>query len=122
MPDSVPCLFDVSALCVYRCGCHQKVSFCLHPQALHSTRWNKLKAIVGNRLQFREVHKPTHVFGSPIGNVYHANDVYKINVALKEGGIFVDEDTFIVKNLNHLRQYEVGNVLCRQKLLSKPKS
>ena len=70
-------------------------------------RWKRLTRVIGAKLKYQKASKPTHVFGSPIGNVYHANDVYKIRHALKHGGIFLDQDTFIVKNLDPLREHEV---------------
>jgi hypothetical protein len=54
-------------------------------------RWKRLVKRMGNRLRLHSAQKPTHVFGQLISNVYHANDVYKINYALKHGGIFLDQ-------------------------------
>jgi hypothetical protein len=51
----------------------------------------KLVKILGSSLQLSFARKPSHVYGQAIGNVYHANDVFKIQLAFKEGGILLDQ-------------------------------
>ena len=54
-------------------------------------RVSKISGALGASFEITQVAKPTHVFGQAIGNVYHSNDVFKIQLALKEGGIFLDQ-------------------------------
>ena len=55
-------------------------------------RVSKIVGALGSSFEIARVAKPTHVFGQAIGNVYHSNDVFKIQLALKEGGIFLDQE------------------------------
>ena len=55
-------------------------------------RVSKISGALGASFEIARVAKPTHVFGQAIGNVYHSNDVFKIQLALKEGGIFLDQE------------------------------
>ncbi len=66
-------------------------------------RFARLKSVVGNKLTLNRVRRPTHAFGRPLGNIYHANDVLKIQLALKHGGLYIDQDTFIVRSIDELR-------------------
>ena len=54
-------------------------------------RVSKIVGALGSSFEIARVAKPTHVFGQAIGNVYHSNDVFKIQLALKEGGIYLDQ-------------------------------
>ena len=54
-------------------------------------RVSKISGALGASFEITQVAKPTHVFGQAIGNVYHSNDVFKIQLALQEGGIFLDQ-------------------------------
>ncbi len=82
------------------------------------------------RFRYRRVSKPTHVFGQPLSGPHHATDVLRIKLAIEEGGIFVDEDTFIVRPLEDtlMRRHNVilgrkrGEFLGTQYLALKPNS
>lgn len=79
-------------------------------------------------IEFRPTARPTHVFGVRLGSAFHATDVYRLHVAAKEGGIFLDQDTFVVQSLNPLRHYPAvvgwpeGQFVGTQVLLLAPKS
>eukprot|EP00092_Neocalanus_flemingeri_P020917 GFUD01022661.1.p1 GENE.GFUD01022661.1~~GFUD01022661.1.p1 ORF type:complete len:668 (+),score=143.82 GFUD01022661.1:36-2039(+) len=64
------------------------------------------KKVVGDKLKIHKVEKPTHVFGQKLSSVQHSADVARIKLLMKYGGIFLDEDVFVVKNLNRFRHYE----------------
>ena len=51
-------------------------------------------------LKVVHLKEPTHVFGQPLSSVFHAADVARINVLIREGGIALDQDTFIVRKLD----------------------
>ena len=51
-------------------------------------------------LQIRYLKQPSHVFGQPLSSRFHAADVARINILLQEGGVALDQDTFIVRKLD----------------------
>ena len=55
-------------------------------------RVSKIIGALGSSFEIAGASKPTHVFGQAIGNVYHSNDVFKIQLALREGGIYLDQE------------------------------
>lgn len=55
-------------------------------------RVSKIIGALGSSFEIARAAKPTHVFGQAIGNVYHSNDVFKIQLALREGGIYLDQE------------------------------
>ncbi|XP_024085691.1 uncharacterized protein At4g19900-like [Cimex lectularius] len=60
------------------------------------------------QLQFMEV--PKHVFGQRFADgwvKFHAGDIARLKVLMKYGGIFLDNDSFIVKSLNEFRKFEM---------------
>ena len=67
----------------------------------------QLQEIIQEKFTIRGAKKPTHVYGIEFGNVFHSCDFYRVKKAIKEGGIFLDLDTLILKSFNHLRKYEV---------------
>jgi len=62
--------------------------------------------VVGDRLEINEIVKPTHVFGQKLSSVQHSADVARIKLLMKYGGIFLDEDVFVVQNMNRFRHFE----------------
>ena len=54
-------------------------------------RVSRIVGVLGSTFEIAHAAKPTHVFGQAIGNVYHSNDVFKIHLAIKQGGIFLDQ-------------------------------
>ena len=62
----------------------------------------------------RIVHVPTrapdNVFGReflPIWKLYHGSDLTRIRVLMKYGGIFLDNDVYVVNNLDKYRKFEM---------------
>ena len=51
-------------------------------------------------LKVVHIKQPTHVFGQPLSSTFHAADVARLNVLIREGGIALDQDTFIVRKLD----------------------
>ena len=54
--------------------------------------------------------QPTHVFGQPLSSAFHAADVARLNVLLTQGGIALDQDTFIVRKLDPTFFHEKSKV------------
>ena len=51
-------------------------------------------------LEVAYLKQPTHVFGQPLSSAFHATDVARLNLLLSEGGIALDQDSFIIRKLD----------------------
>jgi len=65
-----------------------------------------LKNVTGEALEIHELKKPTHVFGQRLSSTHHSSDIARIQILMKYGGIYLDEDVYVVKNLNRFRHFE----------------
>jgi hypothetical protein len=54
-------------------------------------------------LTVRSVKRPTHVYGHPVSSTFHATDLVRLQLAQKEGGIFLDGDSYLVKSVDYFR-------------------
>lgn len=62
-------------------------------------------------IQLVPTQRVTHVFGQPLDPVYgkwHAGDVLRIGILQKYGGIFLDNDAYLLNSLDSLRRYEMS--------------
>ena len=77
-------------------------------------------------LRVEKASKPSHVFGIRLGSAFHAADVFRLHLGAKDGGIFLDEDAFLVRNLDAFRRFDAtlgwpeGQYLGTQVLLFRP--
>lgn len=61
-------------------------------------------------LDVRFMRCPDSIFGHKLSKNYrlwHAGDVARLEVLMAEGGIFLDNDSYIVRSLNAFRRYEM---------------
>ena len=75
----------------------------LNPKQIKQKGSESVKRLVkpfNTTLKVVHLRQPTHVFGQPLSSAFHAADVARLNVLLNEGGIALDQDTFIVKKLD----------------------
>ena len=72
--------------------------------------WIKIRDTLGSVLHFANVTLPYEIKGHKFTfpyHVYHASDVTRIRILMEYGGIFVDNDSYIVKSLDVFRKYEM---------------
>ncbi|KAJ9599988.1 hypothetical protein L9F63_009698, partial [Diploptera punctata] len=72
--------------------------------------WIKIRDTLGSVLHFTNVTLPTEIYGTKFTfpyYVYHASDVTRIRILMEYGGIFLDNDSYIVKSLDPFRRYEM---------------
>lgn len=65
---------------------------------------------VKDLVELKHMDVPTEVFGqdlNPWWKYWHGGDVARIKVLMEHGGIFLDNDSFLVRNLNEFRKYEM---------------
>lgn len=62
-------------------------------------------------LHIQDYPQPKHVFGIPFTAKYkewHISDIARLRILRKYGGIFLDNDAYLVRNVNHLRKKELS--------------
>ncbi|XP_070554337.1 uncharacterized protein [Ptychodera flava] len=67
--------------------------------------WEEFKRIAGPLLEIVHCDQPNDVFGRSVGNIPHKSDISRMQILLKYGGIYLDSDTIITKNLEPLLKY-----------------
>lgn len=61
------------------------------------------------RVEVLYLKAPSEIFGQKLSEkwqLYHGSDIGRILLLMKYGGIFLENDVYIVKNLNKYRKYE----------------
>lgn len=72
--------------------------------------WTLVKDIPG--LVLRSIERPNNIFGLQFGWVEHVADVVRIKILMKYGGIYLDNDSYLVKSLDTYRRYEMSVGWC----------
>ncbi|XP_077983965.1 uncharacterized protein LOC144438694 [Glandiceps talaboti] len=67
--------------------------------------WDKAKKMAGTKMNVTFLKQPTDAFGRELPKVHHRSHVARLQLLLDHGGIFVEEDTLIVKSLDTIRHY-----------------
>ncbi|GAB6027908.1 hypothetical protein CHUAL_002123 [Chamberlinius hualienensis] len=70
--------------------------------------WDMLDDRFKSVVEFVEMEEPTAIFGKKLSSVYHASDVARIKILMKYGGIFLDNDIYVVQGLHGFRHYEMA--------------
>lgn len=59
-------------------------------------------------IELRYWKRPTHIFGKKISWIQHASDISRIEILMTYGGIYLDNDVFVVKPLHYFRRFEMA--------------
>jgi hypothetical protein len=62
------------------------------------------------RLIVLPIKIPLKIFGQKLSqnwNIYHGSDILRIKVLMKYGGIYLDNDVYVVQNLDKYRKFEM---------------
>jgi len=73
--------------------------------------WEKVKNTPGIVYEFRKVILPDTIFGQNFSrafHVWHASDVTRIKILMEYGGIFLDNDVYVVQSLHKYRKFEMA--------------
>ncbi|XP_075229305.1 uncharacterized protein LOC142328967 [Lycorma delicatula] len=75
--------------------------------------WDLLLATPGfkEKLVINRISLPKEIFGQPLNKNwlrYHGGDVTRLRVLLQYGGIYLDNDSFIVRSLDFFRRFEMS--------------
>ena len=75
---------------------------------LTGPHWEKIKATKGLTIEEHELVVPTEIFGKKLAHIWHAGDIVRIRILMMYGGIFLDNDTYLVRSLDCFRKYEMA--------------
>lgn len=71
--------------------------------------WIRKDVELWSRIKFMYLEAPTEIFGQPLSTgwrLHHGSDIGRIRVLMKYGGIFLDNDVYVIRNLDKYRNFE----------------
>ena len=104
----------VHAVCVMAAFKNQrpeKIFFHTNVVEFTGVHWLKIKNTLGSVLEIRNITLPNEIFGQKFSQNYHlwhGGDVTRIRILMKHGGIFLDNDSYVVRSLDVFRKYEMA--------------
>lgn len=74
--------------------------------------WDILEELPGFKdiVVFRHIKIPDKIFNQPINQkwqIWHASDFIRIQILMEYGGIFLESDCYLVKEINNFRRFEI---------------
>lgn len=75
--------------------------------------WQRIEAEPDfyRRIVLQPIELPSEIFGQPLSDgwrLYHGSDIARIRTMMKYGGIYLDNDVYVVHNLDKYRKYEIA--------------
>jgi len=67
--------------------------------------------ILRPKIKIFYVEPPSEIFGQPLNpkwRLWHGGDIARIRIMMKYGGIFLDNDVFVIQNLDKYRKFEIA--------------
>ena len=59
-----------------------------------------------SRIRLFHMDMPKHIFGHDLDSGHHASDIQRIRTLQRYGGIYLDNDEFVIQNLDKYRKFE----------------
>ena len=96
---------------------HRPDWFYIHTDVPNGQFTGKYWKVIENDLELRSRIKilrlelPYEIFGQPLSTkwrVHHGGDVARIRTMMKYGGIYLDNDVFVIQNLDKYRKFEIA--------------
>jgi hypothetical protein len=101
----------VAAVCVLAAFKNQhpdKIMFHTDVDEFTGPHWERLKNTPGLIIDIHKLKMPTEIFGQKLSHVWHAGDIARIKILMKYGGIFLDNDAYLVRTVDCFRKYEMA--------------
>lgn len=75
--------------------------------------WKRIEAEpdLYRRIVVQPIELPSEIFGQPLSEgwrLYHGSDIARIRTMIKYGGIYLDNDVYVVHNLDKYRKFETA--------------
>lgn len=83
---------------------------CDNECSFRGTYWQEIQAIddLRSRIRLNKIPYRSTIFGVKYGWInHHRSDVWRLLVLMNYGGIFLDNDMFVINSLNKYRRYEM---------------
>ncbi|KAJ9587787.1 hypothetical protein L9F63_018770 [Diploptera punctata] len=100
----------VDAVCILAAFKNQKpdkIYIHTNSNRLEGPHWEKLETTQGLNIELREVSFPTDTLRRNITNIWYSRDIIKIYILMEHGGIFLDNDCYLVRSLDCFRKFEM---------------
>jgi hypothetical protein len=103
----------VTAVCVLAAFKNQrpeKIFFHTNVKEFSGPHWIKIRDTLGSILHIKHIDMPTSIFGQKLRKdwlPWHAGDIARIKLLMQYGGIFLDNDSYIVRSLDVFLKYEM---------------
>ena len=71
--------------------------------------WIRKDVELWSRIKFLYLEAPTEIFGQQLSTgwrLHHGSDIGRIRLLMKYGGIYLDNDVYVIKNLDKYRKFE----------------
>ncbi|XP_069696273.1 uncharacterized protein [Periplaneta americana] len=101
----------VAAVCVLAAFKNQrpeKILFHTDVTEFKGPHWEKLTKTPGLIIEIHQITMPKEIFGQKLNHVWHAGDIARIRILMEHGGIFLDNDSYLVRSLDCFRKYEMA--------------
>lgn len=103
----------VDAVCVlaaFKNHRPEKIYFHTNVEEFRGHYWEKLRNTPGLTITIKKATLPERIFGQKFSSSYyrwHAGDVARIMILMEYGGIFLDNDSYLVRSLDEFRKFEM---------------
>jgi mannosyltransferase OCH1-like enzyme len=78
--------------------------------SLKGKYWDSLQVLNNTQnngsIFVNKISKPKFIFGKKLSSVYHMSDIARLQILMSFGGIFLDNDVFVVKSIDFFRKFE----------------
>lgn len=79
-------------------------------RVLRGKYWDKVVQLnstqSGTIIRLHRIKRPKYIYGKRLSSVYHASDIARTTVLQRFGGIYLDNDVYVVKPLHSFRKFE----------------
>ena len=81
--------------------------------SFHGKYWSLIERDLELKAKIKIIHLelPSEIFGQPLNpewRRWHGSDVARIRTMMKYGGIYLDNDVFVIQNLDKYRRFEIS--------------
>ncbi|KAK7584161.1 hypothetical protein V9T40_005124 [Parthenolecanium corni] len=102
----------VGILAAYKNQKPDKIFFHTNLPKFGGKYWDILMDIPGLKetIEFKFIEPLESIYGQPLSRTYklwHSSDLLRIDILKRYGGIFIDNDVYLVKNMDEFRRFEM---------------
>ncbi|GAB6029582.1 hypothetical protein CHUAL_005325 [Chamberlinius hualienensis] len=81
-------------------------SECVDGKTMEGKYWNMLGEFK-SRIEIVPIEEPKSIYGQKLTSVFHASDIARTKILMKHGGIYLDNDVYVVRSLHGFRHFEM---------------